>query len=528
MPQRRSQPELAEIVALARALDREDQQSPAELLARDRRLASTLPAATDDRVAVGLAWLDAVESEDQAVRTVHQRAETALHLTGFFIVLAGIVLGWGATLGAFYFDGSGRVNAVSVLALLVALPGLFILPFLIAALPPSVAERVPGVRLITALSSAFSPGRLAPLVWRLFPSDLREPMALLSGRMGKHHRLYGDLQRWAVLRWSQHFAVAFQLTALVACLVLVVFTDLAFGWSTTLTTGDASRDAQRVHRLTTVIATPWAWVIEEAQPSLQLIEESRYFRVTAEPVSSAQAARLGEWWKFVVLTIAVYGLLPRILTVTLAHFQLRAAARAAMLEAPGLSAVLRRLHRSQIETVALVPESADSRTWVPGADNGALKEMLGSVSAVVNWAGVPLETAVLVAQLPKAKFFHAGGTSPLADDLALVRKIGAETRDDGASVLIVVKSWEPPLMEFMDFVTTLRAALPAKSSLIQVLPVGLEGSRSSPSLEQASASSATAVLPAATSAQLKLWRDRLHTLGDPWLRVAQNLGEICG
>lgn len=525
MSLRRSQPELAEIVALARALDREDQRSAGELVVRDKHFASALPVMAGDRVAVGLAWLDAVESEDEAVRSIHQRAETALHLTGFFIVLAGILIGWGATLGAFYFDGSGRVNAVSVLALLVALPGLFILPFLIAALPTSVAERVPGVRLITALAGSFNPGRLAPLLWRIFPHDLRDSMALLSGRLGKHHRLYASLQKWAILRWSQMFAVAFQVTALAASLVLVVFTDLAFGWSTTLTTGDATRDALRVHRLGTAIAAPWAWAIDDAQPSLKLIEESRYFRVTAEPVSSAQAARLGEWWKFVVLTIAVYGLLPRIFTFALAQYRLRSAARAAILEAPGLSAVLRRIHRSQIDSAALVPESTDPRTPLLKTGVEAAAETPGSIRAVVNWAGVPVEAGVLAAQLPKSRFFHAGGTSLLADDFAVVQQIGAETKDDHASVLIIVKAWEPPLMELMDFVTTLRAALPVKSTMIHVLPVGLENDRADRS-PGTSPSSTIAVFPVATSAQLKLWRDKLNALGDPWLRVVQNSAEV--
>ena len=146
---------------------------------------------------------------------MHQRANTAMHLTGFFIVAAAVVVGWGATLGAFYFDGSGRVNAVSVVALLVVLPGLFILPFLIAALPSRIAGRVPGARLLTALASAFSPGRLAPLVWRILPRDLRETMALLAGRRAKHQQLYAGLQKWALLRWSQLFAVTFQITALI-------------------------------------------------------------------------------------------------------------------------------------------------------------------------------------------------------------------------------------------------------------------------------------------------------------------------
>src|SRR5690606_41608770 len=142
-------------------------------------------------------------------------------------------------------------------------------------------------------------------------------------RAGRHQRVYAGVQKWALLRWSQTFALWFQLTALAVSLVLVVFTDLAFGWSTTLTTGDPLLDARRVHRATAVVAAPWRWIIPDAQPSLELIEESRYFRAASGAVSAREAARLGGWWRFVVLTIVVYGVLPRVITLGLAEARLR-------------------------------------------------------------------------------------------------------------------------------------------------------------------------------------------------------------
>jgi len=415
---------------------------------------------------------------------------------------------------------------------------LFILPFLVAALPARIAERVPGVRLVTALAGAFSPGRLAPLVWRILPQGLRESMALLSGRRTKHQQLYAGVQKWALLRWSQLFAVSFQVTALIACLMLIVFTDLAFGWSTTLTTGDATLDAQRVHRVTSAIAAPWVWAVDDAQPSLELIKESRYFRVTAEPVSTAQAARLGGWWKFIVLTIAVYGLLPRVITLALAQAQFRAAARAAVVEAPGLSAVLRRIHRAQLESAAVEPEAAGGGTMTSGNAVDSPLRSIDSIRAVINWADVPVSSDLLVSLSPGAKVYQAGGTVALSDDVALAKQIASTTGTADSAVLIVVKAWEPPLMEFIDFLNTIRSVLPRRSCMIIVLPVGLDDS-ASPAAHAGALTSRTqserplssigsmnAALPEATPAQLKLWRDKLGSLGDPWLRVASNGMEV--
>lgn len=503
----RTQPEIPDIVALASALDHDEQRAMGEAGALDQQIARGLPEGTGDRVVVALAWLDAVESQNETVRAIHQRAETALHLTGFLICAVAVLLGWGTALAAFYFDGSGRVNVVSVLALLVALPALLILPFIIATLPLEVVGRIPGATVLAALSRAISPGRLAPLLWRVFPRDLRDAVALVSGRLVRHQRLYASVQKWALLRWSQLFAVTFQVTALIACLVLVVFTDLAFGWSTTLTTGSAALDAQRVHRVVSGIAAPWSWAIDDASPSLELIEQSRYYRVASGSVSRADAARLGSWWRFVALTIAVYALLPRVITLAVAQARLRAAARAAVRAEPGLSAVLRRLHRAQIETRAVEPEVSKEDAPRQGSDEPAAHPAAGNVQAVVNWSGVPVRPELFATAFPGAQIFEAGGAAAVQDDVALANRLGKAAGD----LMIVVKAWEPPLMEFVDFLNTLREARDGDPVMLFVLPLGLDHATE---------------MGAATPAQLKVWRDKLTATGDPWLRVAATMEEV--
>src|SRR5688572_30501877 len=102
-PHARTQPEVADVIALARALERDEQRASADARTRERELAQRISGADEDRAGVALAWIDMVEEEDEVVRSIHQRAATALHLTGFLIAVAAILLGWGATLAAFYF-----------------------------------------------------------------------------------------------------------------------------------------------------------------------------------------------------------------------------------------------------------------------------------------------------------------------------------------------------------------------------------------------------------------------------------------
>jgi hypothetical protein len=505
----RTQPDLADIVALARALERDEQRTTRELRERESRLARELPETSDDRVLVALGWLEAIEGEDEAVRTAHQRAHMALQVTGVVIAIAAALVGWAATLGAFYFDGTGRVNAVAVLAVMVGVPGLLLVPFFVATLPPAVTRRLPGASTIAAFARTFSPGRLGQWVWRRMTREAGERTALVLERAKKHQSVYSGVQTWALLQWSQWFALWFQITALVASLVLVVFTDLAFGWSTTLTTGDAALDARRVHRVTSALATPWRWLAPEAEPSLELIEESRYFRVASVPVSTAQAARLGGWWEFVVCTIAVYGALPRVFTLILARARLRAAIRASVIAAPGFSAVMRRLHAARVETVAVEPEVEDSNASSIERPGQALSRATGAVRAVVNWSAVPVNGLVA---FPQAQLLTAGGKATVDEDAAIIEQLGATSTTSKGDLVILVKGWEPPLMEFVDFLKALRAKLSGESAEIIVLPVGLD-------------SSETGLAPA-TPSQLKLWRDKLARIGDPSLRVAADREEV--
>jgi hypothetical protein len=512
----RTQPDLADVVALARALERDERRTARELRERETQLAPELPAANEDRLSVALAWLDAIERRDPAVRSVHHRAETAFRLTSLGVAFVAALVGWLATLGAFYFDGSGRVNAVAVLAVLVGVPGLLLLPFLLAALPSAITQKLPGATAISALARGLSPGRLGQWLWRMLARETGETMSFVADRVAAHQQLYSGVQKWTLLRWSQWFALCFQLTALAAALILVVFTDLAFGWSTTLTTGDPSLDAQRVHRVTSFLAVPWNWIAPDAQPSLTLIEQSRYFRAASQPLSPSQAAQLGGWWQFIVLTIAVYGVLPRLITLAIAQSRLRAAIRATLLTNPGFSAVVRRLHSARIQTVAIKPDSADpdgESQETPQASTPP--PTAGRVSAVINWSAVPIDDAAVSAAFPEAQRLAAGGASSMEQDAALIRQLGSPTNppSERGDVLILVKGWEPPLLEFIDFVKALRGQLSGDRAEIVVLPVGL-GSDSSVGLH------------AASPAQLKLWRDKLARIGDPSLRVAADRQEV--
>src|SRR5690606_31644710 len=154
--------------------------------------------------------------------------------------------------------------------------------------------------------------------------------------------------KWQMLTWSQAAAVAFNVAALATAFLLITFTDLAFGWSTTL-----ALDADTVSDIVRALAWPWHEIVPSAVPSLELIERSQFFRLDSVDGFTGGASRdLAGWWSFTVLAIACYGLFPRIVLLLVSAWRLRAATRALLVDDPRVSALLDRMATPAIETAA--------------------------------------------------------------------------------------------------------------------------------------------------------------------------------
>lgn len=496
----RSSPTLADVVTASAVLDGDEKRRQTTVAERDRRIGLALPP-SDDRAQVVLGWLDAIRDEDAEVERLHGRVQQAVVWCGTLITLLGLVLGLGAALGVFFFDGSGRVNAVGVIAVLVLLPGLFLLLFIAAALPARFLAPLPGGRALTALARGLSPGRLGSVILRFFPSDFRQAWEGVTGQTIRRQTLYQGIQKWAILRWSQLLALGFQAAALAAAICLVLFTDLAFGWSTTLTSGNPIRDAETIHSLTSTMAAPWSWTLESAAPTLSLIEESRYFRAAEHSLTPEQAARLGAWWPFIILSLLVYGLLPRIITSAVAGTRLGHACRVTVRNLPGFPPVLRRLRQAHLQTTSDEPETG--RTDPEQAKSTAtLSIEPESIGLLINWSAVPMAEGDLKALFGNQTVHQAGGAASVAGDRSLVEEEAAKL-PSGSGVVVVVKAWEPPLMELVDFLKLLRTSIPNESPIF-IVPAGID--------------SATRIADG-TPGQVEIWRRKIAGLGDPWLEV---------
>jgi hypothetical protein len=396
----------------------------------------------------------------QVIAWYQKRDETAADLQaserGIVVacVLLGAVAGAITAFGSFFYDGGQRVNVLLLLALFAALPVLSMLGFALATCTRDGF-------------AAISTGQFGAIIARLVRvQSLRKIAGLASGDAGP------TVAKWLLLSWSQWLGLGYGAGALCVAMTLVLFTDLAFGWSTTL---ELSTDT--VLGATRAVAMPWHGWLPLAAPDEALIKASRYFRLSTNAGIEADPIQLARWWPFVLMSMFCYGLLPRLLTLTVAHWRLRAACAQALLADAHVRRLLQRMNTPLVRTESLQSERPleSSAAETVFADLPAGKDW-----QVVNWAAVPIAQTALdrllgdALQAAGARSAHvAGGTRSSAQDSELIAQLADDTRSDNApAVLIIAKSWEPPTLELMDFIGALRAAL-ADDATVAIMPIAV-------------------------------------------------------
>jgi len=230
-----------------------------------------------------------------------RRFEAALRILHSALAVLGLLGGGSLSLGLLHGSDEGRypVNVLTVLAALVGTQLLLLALLLLALIPRQ-------------LDGASGP------VQHLLRAALAR---LLRGAGGLEDRLdsHRGLLKWLLVRAAQIFGIAFNVGALSGAFFRLATFDVSFGWSTTF-----PLSPHAVHRIARLLATPWSWISAGAVPSLSAVEATQYSHLEGKYILHGAGDRslagplTGAWWLFVLLSIAVYGLLPRFLTFALA------------------------------------------------------------------------------------------------------------------------------------------------------------------------------------------------------------------
>jgi hypothetical protein len=480
---------LTRLQRVSTLLDEDAARDLVDLHARDRAIGLRLAHLRSAPHRQVLAWA-AVRDEEASPCGPHAAGGTGTLAAALW--LTGTALGVIAATGALYFEGGGRVNVVALLALLVGLQLLSVVFTLFGMLPAAWRRRVPGLGALVDGLSVLSPARAAVgVIRRWFPGAARTLGALVRPA-SREARLLARVRRWMLWRLSQGFAVAFNLGLTVAFIALVVFTDLAFGWSTTL---DVS--ASTVRAITSALSAPWRDLVPGAVPTPELVEQSRHFRAVA--AQGVDAALLGGWWPFVLACLLAYGLVPRLALWCFAGWRFRRAMRWTIEHLPGTPELLYRLNNERVSS-----RGEASAEHGPVADTPPSRAPLTPASGpcdLVAWGAFDADLSVLIEHVQAATGLepvavHRAGGASIGEDRTTADAVAANARP----VVVAVKAWEPPLAELLDFLGELRRTS-REARMLLVVPVPEPG-RATPA-----------------AGDVDIWRESLSGFADPWLGV---------
>ncbi len=417
-------------------------------------------------------------------------------LLGWLLWALALLLGAGAARMTLHYDGRQPVNVFYFLLVFAFLQILLLLVLLVAVL--RAGRQGPADRGARGLLANLA---RSALVDRLLGARAGAPRELADLHEAESLR---TVERWLLLATTQRFGVWFNLSALATCLYLVVFTDLAFGWSTTL-----QPEPVTVHRAMEWLALPWAWFAPQWVPTLEVVRESQWIRMQngfAGALDLPQALTLaGQWWSFLVASLVCWGLLPRALALGFAHLRLRAALHGLPLDQACWQELFDRLvepdtgwRNADPAQVGQLPAPATTRSGAAPLD-GTLRAHL------VGWGSLAPHGERL-AELLRARFgspplaIHRAGTADLQDDQRAREALQAARP---TQVVLLMAAGQQPTREVLGFLDGLRSALGPRTHLV----LGLVDPRASGGFADADPD------------ELQQWRAVLDRRADPYLRI---------
>jgi hypothetical protein len=240
------------------------------------------------------------------------------------------------------------------------------------------------------------------------------------------------------------------------------------------------------------------------------VRASRYFRLDSSFGQEAPAELLGQWWRFLVLCLLVYGLAPRLILSLVARAKLRRALAGLRLDHGEIASLLERLASPLVQTHSLAPEVGPDDAPAPGSGPGpaAAAARPSSLATVVVWGDVPIDSTQ-VDTLVAGRFGWRVGSISLAGagearhDAAAIQAVAAGQDGEHAPIVVLAEAFEAPTREARTFLGRLREAVGVDRPIVVSLVDSDGPERWSPPSPD----------------DLRVWQKHLAQLGDPYLRV---------
>ncbi len=442
-----------------------------------------------------------------------ESAKGAIGITSKILFVLALVSGVTLSAGFLSYEGSEPVNVsafVGVFILLqLALAALSVVLILALQWTAKAFDGFVGVRALRPVLFHFASSLARYAVSRV-EGKHRVIAENASGDLNRMWTLYrSPLQRMAFTHF-QSWAAAFNLGVVGATVLIVLFSDRAFGWQTTL-----QIDAEWLFQVVKITATPWSWFAGEGvgYPTLSEIEGSRI--VLKDGIRSLNSKDLVSWWPYLLMGTIVYGLLPRLVFYAWGRLSLRSSLNALSFRHAEAHRIAERIRSWELGFVSDGDRSANeasvSDTAVEGPSQATPSAVERAVCLLVSDYHQALPVDELTAALSRTLSLPADRLeirSVSAEDQVAPQKmsIDLDSSDDG-NLFVVFASWLPPIEETKQLLRGIRKQVdPSRLLFIELLgPGGSENGLRDPKPEE-----------------VEMWKVFVRRLGDPYCALNES------
>ena len=360
-------------------------------------------------------------------------------LFGFVLLLLGFFTG----LALLSYSGAEPVNVIYLLLVMVGLPFLSMGLSLLSLFTGNIGAN---------FFNHFSPLYYLEKVINFLPFAQKIDFSTLP--------FSPTLSKWIFLQRVQLFSFLFALGLFFSLVLTIISKDIAFAWSSTLEINPVS-----FQYVLALLATPWQSFFPSAVPSLELIEISHYFRLGDKlDVTLVQNAdKLGAWWKFLAMATLTYALILRLLFWFMMKVGLDTQLKKELMALSGVKKLLKEFSTPFVSTQSVKKEQhlelKEEATLI------ASEILAPKYAALLAW-NYAEKTLLLLQDYNKieAKSLSVvGGRHSFTEDQSIVDALEGK-------ILLYVKAWEPPTMDFMDFLSDVLDNKKVKT--VEVCPLG--------------------------------------------------------
>lgn len=412
------------------------------------------------------------------------------NILSFISLIFGLIVG----LGLLSYSGNEPVNIIYYLFFAILLPIL---------------------SMLFTIFSLFAKWNISEFFKMLFPYHWLEK---LLSKIGTNRKiefldmvLSKSIQKHLFIERLQRFSLLFSLGIFLALLFVVVTQDIAFSWSTTL-----QIKPETFYGFLEFIATPWRYIFPSFMPSLELVELSQHYRLGVKLDSNMidNANILGSWWQYLAINTLFYALILRFVLWIVSYRILMKKIKEEFFDLYEVRKLLREFktpfietkapkkekhleireeHKRQVKRVETkinkeiepkkveiarepivvepIKEIKEEFKEEVTIDNKVEEEIIAEViveqyNSIIGW-NFSDDEILLVNDFKqfRAIFINSvGGNHSFEEDEEVANRAKEK-------VLLYVKSWEPPTMDFVDFLEELIDN--SRVEEIELLPLGL-------------------------------------------------------